>query len=503
MMVRKSKRNENLTLEEKLEQTLVPNWDEPYKLPDNWCWVYLTKGFAHCLDNFRKPVNATERSTMQGDIPYYGATGQVGWINNFLTNEHLVLLGEDGAPFLDYTKDKAYIIDGKSWVNNHVHILKSFYGKESNFYLMHYLNIFDYHGYVNGSTRLKLTQSSMNSIPVPLAPVQEQQRIVKYIETLFAKLDEAKEKAREVVDGFENRKSAILYKAFSGELTAKWRKENNVSDDSWKKTKFKDFCLLKRGFDLPSAKRIDGKYPIVSSSGIIDAHNTACVKGPGVVTGRSGTIGKVIYVETDYWPLNTTLYSENLFENDAKYVSYYLQTFNFKNFSSSTAVPTLNRNKFMNETVFVPSIDEQKEIVKILDKLIFKEQKAKNTAEAVVGQIDTIKKAILARAFRGELGTNDPTEESAVELIKKHIEGTIKDISTRVEKPKLEKIEVNVVVKSIIEALQTVDKLTPERLKVETKLDIDDFYEQLKSLIDSGKVKETRIDGESYLEAVE
>ena len=82
---------------------------------------------------------------MQGDIPYYGATGQVGWINNFLTNEHLVLLGEDGAPFLDYTKDKAYIIDGKSWVNNHVHILKSFYGKESNFYLMHYLNIFDYH----------------------------------------------------------------------------------------------------------------------------------------------------------------------------------------------------------------------------------------------------------------------------------------------------------------------------------------------------------------------
>ena len=118
MMVRKSKRNENLTLEEKLEQTLVPNWDEPYKLPDNWCWVYLTKGFAHCLDNFRKPVNATERSTMQGDIPYYGATGQVGWINNFLTNEHLVLLGEDGAPFLDYTKDKAYIIDGKSWVNN-------------------------------------------------------------------------------------------------------------------------------------------------------------------------------------------------------------------------------------------------------------------------------------------------------------------------------------------------------------------------------------------------
>ena len=159
-MAKKTK-DSNLSIEERLEQALIPNWDEPYKLPENWRWVYLTKGFAQCLDSFRKPVNASERSELQGDIPYYGATGQVGWINDYLTNEHLVLLGEDGAPFLDYEKNKAYIINGKAWVNNHAHILKSFYGENSNLYLMHYLNVFNYHGYVNGSTRLKLTQESL------------------------------------------------------------------------------------------------------------------------------------------------------------------------------------------------------------------------------------------------------------------------------------------------------------------------------------------------------
>lgn len=132
-MAKDKKAAKELTIEEKLAQALVPVEEQPYKIPENWCWVYLTGGFAECLDSFRKPINATERVSRNGDIPYYGATGQVGWINDFLTDEQLVLVGEDGAPFLDLLKDKAYIIKGKAWVNNHAHVLRSYFGNRGNF----------------------------------------------------------------------------------------------------------------------------------------------------------------------------------------------------------------------------------------------------------------------------------------------------------------------------------------------------------------------------------
>ena len=210
-----------------LEEALVPAEEQPYKVPGNWCWTYLLNGFAECKDGNRKPINASERAEREGDIPYYGATGQAGWIDDYLTDEQLVLLGEDGAPFLELLKDKAYLIEGKAWVNNHAHIIKSHYGEVGNKYILHYLNVFNFHGYVNGTTRLKLTQASMRTIPVPLPPLAEQKRIVEQIENLFAKLDEAREKAQEILDTFNDRKAAILYKAFQGNLTKQWRKEHS------------------------------------------------------------------------------------------------------------------------------------------------------------------------------------------------------------------------------------------------------------------------------------
>lgn len=255
----RAKKEAALTPEERLQAALVPDWEWPYKLPGNWCWTYLTKA-AECLDNFRKPINATERAGRNGNVPYYGATGQVGWIDDFLTDEDLVLLGEDGAPFLDLIKDKAYLITGKAWVNNHAHILRSLFGDTGNRYLLHYLNSFNYAGYVNGTTRLKLTRASMDTIPIPLPPLAEQQRIVDRIESLFAKLDEAKEKAQAVVDSFETRKAAILHKAFTGELTAKWREEHGVRMESWEKKSVGELCIsLKYG----TAKKSDASGNVV------------------------------------------------------------------------------------------------------------------------------------------------------------------------------------------------------------------------------------------------
>lgn len=153
-------------------------------LPEGWAWTNL-ENCVEILDCQRIPINAKDRETRKGEIPYYGATGQIGWIDDYLFDEELVLLGEDGAPFLDPSKNKSYIISGKSWVNNHAHVLKAIDGLAINHFILHYLNIFHYEDYVSGTTRLKLNQAPMKKIPIPIAPLPEQRRIVARIEEAF------------------------------------------------------------------------------------------------------------------------------------------------------------------------------------------------------------------------------------------------------------------------------------------------------------------------------
>lgn len=161
------------------------------QLPEEWTACRLEQ-VADILDNLRKPINASERDSRiknrQIDelYPYYGATGQVGLIDDYLINGHYLLLGEDGAPFLDKNAIKAYSISGKSWVNNHAHILSPKIDFE---FLQYSLNQIDYSEYVNGSTRLKLTQTDMRSIKIMLPPLAEQKRIKSKIQTLFSQLD--------------------------------------------------------------------------------------------------------------------------------------------------------------------------------------------------------------------------------------------------------------------------------------------------------------------------
>ena len=141
------------------------------------------------LDNQRVPVNALERLKRTGDVPYYGATGQVGTIDKAIYNETLILLGEDGVPFFDPTKHKAYEITGPSWVNNHAHVLRARSEKINQRYLLHFLNVFNYSGYVNGATRLKLTQGDMKRIPVPVPSLRKQGEIVEKLDAAFAEIE--------------------------------------------------------------------------------------------------------------------------------------------------------------------------------------------------------------------------------------------------------------------------------------------------------------------------
>lgn len=142
-----------------------------------------------------------------------------------------------------------------------------------------------------------------------------------------------------------------------------------MSFERWTNTTLGEVIELKRGYDLPSQKRIEGNIPIVSSSGISGNHNECKVKGPGVVTGRYGTIGKVFYIDEPFWPLNTTLYVRDFKGNNPLFISYFLSTLNFYAYIDKAAVPGVNRNHIHMARVSVPAISEQKRIASILKSL--------------------------------------------------------------------------------------------------------------------------------------
>ena len=177
----------------RINPNAVVSCDNPHylDLPNGWILCNL-ENVIELYDNYRKPINGSERQkrksgkTTASLYPYYGATGLVDYIDSYLLDGQYILLGEDGAPFLDASAKKAFIVQGKFWVNNHAHVLKSLISTE---YLVHVLNCFDYGDYVKGSTRLKLTQKDMLGIPVYLPPYNEQLRIVSMVNDLFSQLD--------------------------------------------------------------------------------------------------------------------------------------------------------------------------------------------------------------------------------------------------------------------------------------------------------------------------
>ena len=169
------------------------------------------------LDGLRVPVNAAQRALRPGATPYYGATGQVGTIDGHIFDEELILLGEDGAPFLDSSKSKAYVIRGKAWVNNHAHVLRALGGTPSNFW-KHQLDQVDYHGVVSGTTRLKLSQAPMRRIQLIVPPLSEQRRIADVIESLVSRLDAATASLERAQAKLKAYRASVLKAAVEGRL---------------------------------------------------------------------------------------------------------------------------------------------------------------------------------------------------------------------------------------------------------------------------------------------
>jgi type I restriction enzyme S subunit len=183
--------------------------------PPHWSKTRLEDLFD-ILDSRRVPVNSEERATREGAVPYYGATGQAGWIDKYIFDEDLVLLGEDGAPFLDSEKPKAYVIRGKSWVNNHAHVLRARFGPQTLW--KHQLDCVDYHNVVSGTTRLKLPQGPMKGIQLLVPPLPEQVRLVDAIDSYLSRLDAAVATLEAAQKKLKAYRASVLKAAVEGRL---------------------------------------------------------------------------------------------------------------------------------------------------------------------------------------------------------------------------------------------------------------------------------------------
>ena len=457
-MARGAKKEIALTPEEKLAQALVPEAEQPYRVPENWKWVRLgTLGYTNIGLTY-KPSDKSDEGTivlrscniLDGRMVYDDIVKvSIDVPENKMSKKGDILIcARNGSKSL---VGKTAIIDddGMSY-GAFMAIFRSPYNK----YVYYYLNSHYFRGIIDrdvGTTTInQVTQQIIKELPFPFAPLAEQKRIVDRIENLFAKLDEAKEKAQAVVDGFEDRKAAILHKAFTGELTERWRIGKQITLDSWHAKRLSETSITiidgDRGKNYPKKEEFspDGYCIFLNAKNVTKRgfvfdevecitkekdellHNGRLKRGDMVMTTR-GTIGNVaVYddsVPYEHLRINSGMV---IYRGGIEFIKQYLIwlyqskliTTQIDNLRTGTAQPQLPI-KVMNALVLpIPTIEEQKEIVETLNKLITKEQQAKAVAEQVIDQIDTMKKAILARAFRGELGTNDPMEESAEGLLK-------------------------------------------------------------------------------------
>ncbi|TRT82511.1 MAG: restriction endonuclease subunit S [Microcystis aeruginosa Ma_AC_P_19900807_S299] len=205
----------------------------------------------------------------------------------------------------------------------------------------------------SGVAQPQLPIKDIKTIKIKIPPLPIQQKIAD----ILSKYDDLIENNRRRIELLE-RSARLLYKEWFVRLRFPGHEHTPIIDgipEGWERLKLGEVLTLQRGFDLPSAKRTHGQYPIFASTGINGYHEKAKVQAPGIVTGRSGSLGKVMYIAEDFWPLNTTLYVKDFIKVDAVFALHLLENLHLEQYNSGAAVPTLNRNDIHKIKVLCPS----------------------------------------------------------------------------------------------------------------------------------------------------
>jgi type I restriction enzyme S subunit len=427
---------------------------EGRELPVGWAAARLEE-VTEILDSQRIPLNADERmARIEGKeedelFPYYGATGQVGWIDDFLFDEQLILLGENGIPFFDPLRYKAYLASGKFWVNNHAHVLRGITGLADQRYLTSYFNQLDYSGFVSGSTRLKLTQAAMKGIPVPLAPLNEQRCIAAKLDTTLAAVEACRQRLDGVAAILKRFRQAVLTAATSGELTREWREERGATMDDWSQKCLSDVVIdIEAGLNVLCEERppSDGERGLVKISsvtwGVFDEDESKTlsaghdvseknrIKAGDFLISRANTnelVGACVIVHK----VNRTLYLSDkvlrlLMPEECKpWILMCLRSKSgreqIETFSSGNqlSMRNLSQKSLLSIRVPLPPPEEVEAAVTATNQLhaLADQLEARLTAARKV--VDRLTPALLAKAFRGELVPQDPNDEPASVLLER------------------------------------------------------------------------------------
>lgn len=440
------KKKTALTIEERLQQALVPAEEQPYEVPENWVWVRLESVASWGSGG---TTSRKHEEYYNGDILWI-KTGELnnGWIYDTeekITDEGLkkssaklfppysVLIAMYGA-----TIGKVAILGVPATTNQACACAvcnQSLLYMYLFYYCISQKNVFIEKG--KGGAQPNISQIILKQHPIPLPPLSEQQRIVERIEELFAKLDEAKERLQEVADSFAVRKAAILHKAFTGELIGKQVTELVPLENLVDLIKIGPF-----GSSLHESDYIENGIPLVNPKHIVQQRivpqskisisdekaeelSSYKLKENDIVLGRRGEMGRCAPISNreENWICGTgSMIIRLKKEYDAKLYSLILGSQATVTYLENSAVGSTLKN--LNEKIVrkipVPqfSNEEQHEIVRLIDDLLARERAAQQAAEQALASIDLMKKSILARAFRGELGTNKASEASALELLR-------------------------------------------------------------------------------------
>lgn len=446
------KKKTALTIEERLQQALVPAEEQPYEVPENWVWVRLgavNKYISKSVNPISEPDKIFELysvPSMVDNYPEIIAGSDIGSSKQSVCKKDVLLCKINPRinrvwKVSQFTDNE--LIASSEWIiirNNHIDENYLMYCFQSKYFREFMLS--NVSGV--GGSLMRAQPKYVQTYPVPLPPLSEQQCIVERIEELFAKLDEAKERLQEVADSFAVRKAAILHKAFTGELTEQWRRENGVSDESWEEKKGEEFFEYVTSGSRGWAKYYSDKGSIFVRMGNLnhgtielDFSDIQYVELPDQVEGQRSKLQKndiLISITADVGMIGLVREDMDAYINQhvalarpkdnlyAEFLAwYFVSDVGLKQMQNKQRGATkigLGLQDIRNIILKIPTLPEQHEIVRLIDALLARERSAQQATEQVLASIELMKKSILARAFRGELGTNKASEASALELLR-------------------------------------------------------------------------------------